>query len=603
MTEKTPVLIADARSLDVGEATPGRIAPAAWIASFAVHAAAVLGFLDRTDRLEPHNPPEIVVELVIDLPLREVSAVPRQALTSLPVPLDPEEATPVAAMNLLAPREAGSPLAAVPADAAAPVASAVTLPAVTETDAAPAIADPDIRSGLASAHTLLPQSDGGVLSPVESPAARPVAAAAPPGAIAASDEAATSLPPAALPSSPMTAVYASVPATPLAAFPEPLTATHATKSPEPIPPFAASAGEQLRPAAAPPPALMQAGGGIESQAGSPAAEGAAPAVPPNAPAAVVTRPVQSNLVEAALPAPAPTSAVALKEATKPAQSRSPVQPVPAAAAPSPELLPPARDAPPHAPPIVREPNPVEAALLPRPMHARDPRRALSEAVLMIECGRVEADFDAESGVVRLSGHVRSLEEREMLSKRLIEVTGARQVIRTDLHLVGEPYCRMLELLNRPELRRSDDQSQNIAAIAQPTQSGVLTLKAGMPLALQLTGPEYPSYVYVDYFTADGRVYHLLPTASLSDHRLRPGERLTIGGRNGRGVKATIGPPFGLDIVVAFASDAPLWARARPVAESADAYLEDLAEVVAEEHRRHPTRRIEYSYFLIQTSEK
>jgi hypothetical protein len=237
------------------------------------------------------------------------------------------------------------------------------------------------------------------------------------------------------------------------------------------------------------------------------------------------------------------------------------------------------------------------------MQAPDPRRALSEAVLTIECGRVEANFDAESGVVRLSGHVRSPEEREMLSKRLADVTGVRQVNRTDLHLVGEPYCRVLELLDRPELRRSDDQSQTIAAIAQPAQSGVLTLKAGMPLALQLAGPDYPSYVYVDYFTADGRVYHLLPTASLSDHRLRPGERLAVGGRNGRGVRATIGPPFGLDIVVALASDAPLWAQARPVAESADAYLADLAAVIAEEHRREPTRRIEYSYYLIQTSEK
>ena len=173
----------------------------------------------------------------------------------------------------------------------------------------------------------------------------------------------------------------------------------------------------------------------------------------------------------------------------------------------------------------------------------------------------------------------------MLTKRLADVTGVRQVTRTDLHLVGEPYCRVLELLDRPELRRSDDQSQTIAAIAQPAQSGVLTLKAGMPLALQLTGPDYPSYVYVDYFTADGRVYHLLPTASLSDHRLRPNERLTIGGQNGRGVKATIGPPFGLDLVVALASDVPLWAQARPVAESADAYLAGLAAAtVAEEHR-------------------
>jgi hypothetical protein len=109
-------------------------------------------------------------------------------------------------------------------------------------------------------------------------------------------------------------------------------------------------------------------------------------------------------------------------------------------------------------------------------------------------------------------------------------------------------------------------------------------------------------VYVDYFTADGRVYHLLPTANLLDHRLRPNERLTIGGRNGRGVKATIGPPFGLDVVVALASDVPLFPRGRPVAEPANTYLADLAATVAEAHRREPALQLEYSYYLIQTTE-
>ena len=57
MTEKTPVLIADVRSLD-GRRTSGRIAPAAWIVSLAIHAAAILGFLDRTSVASPRPRPK-----------------------------------------------------------------------------------------------------------------------------------------------------------------------------------------------------------------------------------------------------------------------------------------------------------------------------------------------------------------------------------------------------------------------------------------------------------------------------------------------------------------------------------------------------------------
>jgi hypothetical protein len=248
---------------------------------------------------------------------------------------------------------------------------------------------------------------------------------------------------------------------------------------------------------------------------------------------------------------------------------------------------------------------VAVASLIRPFAppAPDPRPALAEAVVNLECGRVEAAFDDLNGSVRLSGHIRSMQDREKLTAMVAAIAGIREVAQSDLQVVGEPYCQVLDFLARPELARSDDQRQDVEAITQPAQAGVLTLKGGMPLSLQLTGPDYPSYVYVDYFTADGRVYHLLPTASLADHRLASGERLTIGGREGRGVKATIGPPFGLDMVVALASEQPLYASVRPVAESADAYLKALERMTAEARRRHPGLRLEYSYYLIRTAQQ
>jgi hypothetical protein len=194
-----------------------------------------------------------------------------------------------------------------------------------------------------------------------------------------------------------------------------------------------------------------------------------------------------------------------------------------------------------------------------------------------------------------------VQDREKLTAAISAKAGVRDVAHSDLHVVGEPYCQVLDFLARPELARSDNQRQDVEAITQPAQAGVLVLKAGMPLALQLSGPDYASFVYVDYFTADGRVYHLLPTTILADNQLASGERLAIGGREGRGVKATIGPPFGLDMVVALASERPLYRSARPVAENADAYLKALERMLTDARQRDPGLRLEYSYYLIRTA--
>jgi hypothetical protein len=55
------------------------------------------------------------------------------------------------------------------------------------------------------------------------------------------------------------------------------------------------------------------------------------------------------------------------------------------------------------------------------------------------------------------------------------------------------------------------------------------------------------------------------------------------------------------MVVALASERPLYRSARPVAENADAYLKALERMLTEVRQQDPGLRLEYSYYLIRTA--
>ncbi len=229
-----------------------------------------------------------------------------------------------------------------------------------------------------------------------------------------------------------------------------------------------------------------------------------------------------------------------------------------------------------------------------------PRIALTQAIGGFDCARLQMGWDAAEGSVSISGHIRSSEDRDRLVATLTAIDGVKQVVNRNLYIVGEPYCRVLAFLGQPGLTKSSDQRQGLEMLGSPAQSGVVRLKAGMPLELKLAGPAFTAYIYVDYFTADGRVYHLLPTRNLEEQRVEPNEAFAVGGSRGRGLKATIGPPFGLDMVVAVASTRRLFPDVRPTSEDAKGYLSAFDAALAEARRRDPGVQLEYAYYLVQT---
>ncbi|WP_446720204.1 DUF4384 domain-containing protein [Leisingera sp. ANG-DT] len=118
----------------------------------------------------------------------------------------------------------------------------------------------------------------------------------------------------------------------------------------------------------------------------------------------------------------------------------------------------------------------------------------------------------------------------------------------------------------------------------------------------LTAPDYPAYVYVDYFDAGGAVLHLSPNELVPLAEAAPKTALRVGAKEAGdpGLQITVAPPYGQEIAVAFAASHPLYDSLRPLSEPAEPYLEFLRAQVAAARAEHADFKGEWVYFLITT---
>jgi hypothetical protein len=99
------------------------------------------------------------------------------------------------------------------------------------------------------------------------------------------------------------------------------------------------------------------------------------------------------------------------------------------------------------------------------------------------------------------------------------------------------------------------------------------LVEGSDLGLDISLPNYDAYLAVSYFLRDGTVHHVLP----GWNRRWPANAREFLGDLGLGA----GQSGNVEMVVALASDVPLFASPRPPAEAAETYLAELRRRLAE----------------------
>ncbi|KLN52894.1 DotU family type IV/VI secretion system protein [Variovorax paradoxus] len=207
-------------------------------------------------------------------------------------------------------------------------------------------------------------------------------------------------------------------------------------------------------------------------------------------------------------------------------------------------------------------------------HAGEPAPAqrIEQHLQSYACADLSATAD-KGGRLHVSGFVSLPADLERVER---EVAGLPDVGSPtfDVGLRVWPHCEVFAILKPYQLRnREKAYGLEVAAVT----AGNGRLREGDDVRMQVAAPRHDSYLWVDYYTADGSVMHL--NTGQAPARLRAGEKLELG----RDIPSSwlVAPPFGTVLVTVLSSPAPFDGTAdRPPYELASAYLLRLREALA-----------------------
>lgn len=226
------------------------------------------------------------------------------------------------------------------------------------------------------------------------------------------------------------------------------------------------------------------------------------------------------------------------------------------------------------------------------------RDDLSNTLTGVDCARISARFDAETGTLHLSGHVPRPDMRAPVLAAMQAQVGDGIRVAGDLLHLPRPQCGALAGIAAAGLPQSTDQFTDARLVGQAAHAREYRYSEGQRLGFDLTAPDYPAFVYVDFFDADGQVIHLVPN-SIAPLEQHAAQSLFDVGRSGD-LNITIGPPFGQEIAVAFAASSPLYDGLRPLRESAGPYLDFMKDQIAQARATDPNFKGEWVYFFVTT---
>ncbi|MDO9524583.1 MAG: DUF4384 domain-containing protein [Gemmobacter sp.] len=234
----------------------------------------------------------------------------------------------------------------------------------------------------------------------------------------------------------------------------------------------------------------------------------------------------------------------------------------------------------------------------------DPLRdGIAQTLASVPCGRLQTTFNPETGALELRGHVPDDALRAPALAAIRSQVGAAIPVADRIAILPRPQCEALTGIAATGLPQSTEQDTNPRVIGPDAQVRDYRYSDGQRLVLDLVAPDYPSFVYVDYFDAAGNVLHLQPNQVVAPRLIGPKATLAIG-QDLPGIPAlalTVSPPYGQEIAVAFATSAPIHDGLRPMVEPAAPYLAYLADRIAEVRAANPDFKGEWVYFFITTT--
>jgi serine/threonine-protein kinase len=230
--------------------------------------------------------------------------------------------------------------------------------------------------------------------------------------------------------------------------------------------------------------------------------------------------------------------------------------------PMPQHAPPATTAPVAAPPVANPPV--------------DPLKALASALAGADCSLVQATLAGHT--IQLSGIV-GWDHEQALEQAITQAApGSMVASRPDVF--RGPYCGIANLL-RPLMQPLAPDGTFAVGLVDTKGQKIenAALKNDEPIIPHLVTPATTSYLTVDYFSSDGTVLHIFPRSKDRIKAFAPSSKASFG-LPGYHDTFPVSPPFGTDVLVAIATQRPLFARPRPDDDDLKDYMASLRKALA-----------------------
>ncbi|QNK70966.1 DotU family type IV/VI secretion system protein [Variovorax sp. PAMC26660] len=188
------------------------------------------------------------------------------------------------------------------------------------------------------------------------------------------------------------------------------------------------------------------------------------------------------------------------------------------------------------------------------------------------CADLTASVDKE-GRTQVTGFVSLPGDLPRVEREVSAMPGVKAP-RFDVGLRVWPHCEVFAIL-KPYQTRNHEKAYGLDVSAPSARDG--KLREGDSVRVQVVAPHHDSYIWVDYYTADGSVMHL--NTGQTPTRLHAGETLELG----RDIPSSwlVSPPFGNVLITVLSAPMPFSETSdRPPYELASAYLLRLREALA-----------------------
>lgn len=258
----------------------------------------------------------------------------------------------------------------------------------------------------------------------------------------------------------------------------------------------------------------------------------------------------------------------------------------------------------ESPPVTtRESTVVENAPAPAPATSTPPEKipvVVAKPTLQLinpvldntSCAALSATINGNS--INVNGYLNASKKAAEKLRNKLEALPGVKTVNLKTRPIDEKFCKIIDTY---QPFWSAAAQQGGTAIKALHQSAIFV--AGEPLIVKITTPAHEAYVYVDYYSLDGQVTHLLPSPRLKANQA-PANYTAVLGDLGEWI---VSEPYGTELVVIATSPEPVFKKLRKESEKANDYLNDLSRQLKRIANKSGQDRVTTDFLVITTKAK